>query len=91
MTVIWLPFLMTDGSPEMASRRWQVTPSTEQRCTDCESQAETQLQTEDLKKKTYTFNSTLSFSLALRFLRGNRQLTHISPSAFVGSSELVVL
>lgn len=51
MTVIWLPFLMTDGSPEMASRRWQVTPSTEQRCTDCESQAETQLQTEDLKKK----------------------------------------
>uniref|UniRef100_A0A3Q2W2E6 Thyrotropin receptor n=1 Tax=Haplochromis burtoni TaxID=8153 RepID=A0A3Q2W2E6_HAPBU len=54
--------------------------------------AETQLQTEDLKKKKpYTFNSTLSFSLALRFLRGNRQLTHISPSAFVGSSELVVL
>ena len=38
MTVIWLLSLMTDGSPEMESRRWQVTPSTAQRCTDCESQ-----------------------------------------------------
>lgn len=51
MTVIWLRFLVTDGSPEMASRRWQVTPSMAQRCTDCESQAETQLQTEDLLNK----------------------------------------
>lgn len=41
MTVIWLPFVMTDGSPEMASRRWKVTLSTAQGCTDCESQAET--------------------------------------------------
>ncbi|XP_013767115.1 follicle-stimulating hormone receptor [Pundamilia nyererei] len=34
------------------------------------------------------FNGTKMHRL---FLRGNRQLTHISPSAFVGSSELVVL
>lgn len=89
MTVIWHLFLMTDGSPEMASRRWQVTPSTAQRCTDCESQAETQLLTEDLQKK---LARIFYFSLSLsRFLRGNQQLTHVNPNAFVGSSELVVL
>lgn len=74
MTVIWLPFLMTDGSPEMASRRWQVTPSTAQRCADCESQAETQLQTGDLpkkRKKAHVFNSSL-----LRPLSGFSEATN---------------
>lgn len=41
LSVTWLLLLLTDGSPEMASRRWRVAPSTAQRCTDCESQAET--------------------------------------------------
>lgn len=40
---LWLLFLPTDGSPAMASRRWRMMPSTAQRCTVCESQAETQL------------------------------------------------
>lgn len=88
MTVTWLLFLMTDGSPEMASRRWQVTPSTAQTCTDCESQAQTITKK---KKCQLTCLISLFVSLSLRFLKGNQQLTHINPNAFVGSSELVVL
>lgn len=92
MTVTWLLFLMTDGSPEMASRRWQVTPSTAQTCTDCESQAETITKKRFAKKKKKSqLTFSLFVSLSLRFLKGNQQLTHINPNAFVGSSELVVL
>uniref|UniRef100_A0A4W6DTW3 Follicle stimulating hormone receptor n=1 Tax=Lates calcarifer TaxID=8187 RepID=A0A4W6DTW3_LATCA len=46
-------------------------------------------QTINLQKKlAHIFYFSLSLS---RFLRGNQQLTHVNPNAFVGSSELVVL
>uniref|UniRef100_A0A4W6DS32 Thyrotropin receptor n=1 Tax=Lates calcarifer TaxID=8187 RepID=A0A4W6DS32_LATCA len=55
----------------------------------CTQTIKTQLLTEDLQKKlAHIFYFSLSLS---RFLRGNQQLTHVNPNAFVGSSELVVL
>lgn len=92
MTVTWLLFLITDGSPEMASGRWQVTPSTARRCTDCESRTERRDNKQMIYSKEEKIAQLTCFNLSLfRYLKGNKQLTDINPNAFVGCGGLSLL